>query len=160
MLCSWGLGLIQICGIVQSLSGQPTVEADGYYSTCACSSSGVLKCWGSGGNGRLGQGDTTPRGGDPTDMGDALPAVELGSGRSCVDAAVGNNHACALLDDGNMKCWGDNAQGQLGYGDTSTRGNSPCQMGDHLPNVDLNGETGLQLTAGTYFTCVILTGGG
>eukprot|EP00971_Amphidinium_carterae_P104508 2069540-Amphidinium_carterae.1 len=72
---------------------------------------------------------------------------------------MGNEHACALLDDGNVKCWGDNSGGQLGYGDTSTRGDDSNEMGDNLPNVDLNGETVLQLVAGNLVTCVIVTGG-
>eukprot|EP00971_Amphidinium_carterae_P269089 5338335-Amphidinium_carterae.1 len=60
MLCSWGLGFIQFCGIVQSLSGQPTVRTAGW-STCAFSPSGVLKCWGENTSGQLGQGDTAHR---------------------------------------------------------------------------------------------------
>ena len=41
-----------------------------------------------------------------------------GSGASCgitvVDLVAGHLHACAVLSDGTMRCWGDNAQGQLG----------------------------------------------
>eukprot|EP00971_Amphidinium_carterae_P135508 2684842-Amphidinium_carterae.2 len=129
MLCSWGLGFIQLCAIFQVLSGQLTVRLNtGAYTTCAISPSGVLKCWGHGNEGSLGQGDSAPIGDDPTDMGDNLPPVQLGIGRSCVDVSVGYFHACALLDDGNLKCWGDNHHGQLGYGDASDRGDNPCEM--------------------------------
>eukprot|EP00971_Amphidinium_carterae_P300415 5968909-Amphidinium_carterae.1 len=160
MLCSWGLGFIQFCGIVHTLSGQPTVRV-GYSSgvPCAISPSGVMKCWGRGYWGQLGQGDTADRGGAPTDMGDALPAVQLGSGRSCVDVSMSRLHACALLDDGNVKCWGQCGGGACGYGDGITRGDNPNEMGDRLPNVDLNGETVLQVAVGEYFSCVIVTGG-
>ncbi len=34
-----------------------------------------------------------------------------------------------------MKCWGENEEGQLGVGDTKTRGNTKKQMGDALPFV-------------------------
>jgi hypothetical protein len=37
-----------------------------------------LKCWGLNDHGQLGLGDTEVRGDGPGEMGDALPAVELG----------------------------------------------------------------------------------
>jgi alpha-tubulin suppressor-like RCC1 family protein len=33
-----------------------------------------------------------------------------------VQLAAGSTHACALLSDGTVRCWGDNGQGQLGGG--------------------------------------------
>ena len=41
-------------------------------------------------------------------MGDGLPAVDLGSGRSAKFIAAGAYHTCAQLDDGGVKCWGEN----------------------------------------------------
>jgi len=31
--------------------------------------------------------------------------------------AAGRAHACAVLDTGDVRCWGDNSRGQLGAGD-------------------------------------------
>ena len=36
-----------------------------------------------------------------------------------------------------MKCWGRNAYGELGYGDTQYRGDGPGSMGDDLPSISL-----------------------
>ena len=43
------------------------------------------------------------------------PAVDLGQG-TVVQLAAGAAHTCAVLLDGNLKCWGDNSHGELGYG--------------------------------------------
>ena len=54
-----------------------------------------------------------------------------------IGMAAGNYHSCALLGTGAIKCWGYNALGQLGLGDSTNRGTDPSQMGDALPAVDL-----------------------
>ena len=39
-------------------------------------------------------------------MGDDLPAVDLGLGRTGRQVSAGAWHSCALLDDDSVKCWG------------------------------------------------------
>ena len=63
-----------------------------------------LKCFGRGGY--LGYGDTVDRGNNGAAMGDALPFVSLGTGRHPVQIAAGHSHACVLLDNGDVKCFG------------------------------------------------------
>jgi E3 ubiquitin-protein ligase HERC3 len=127
---------------------------------CALLDNHDLKCWGSNGDGNLGLGDYDDRGDTPTNMGDALPAVSLGTGRTAVAIAVGNEHACAILDNHALKCWGLNWEGELGYGDYKTRGDSPGSMGDALPAIDVGtGHYAVTVAAGEYETCIILENG-
>ncbi|MEN9577128.1 MAG: hypothetical protein RJA70_137 [Pseudomonadota bacterium] len=51
------------------------------------------------------------------EMGDNLPAVNIGTGRTALALTAGNAHTCALLDNGAVKCWGENGYGTLGLGD-------------------------------------------
>ena len=46
------------------------------------------------------------------------PPVDLGTGRFATAVTAGRPTRCALLDNGSVKCWGVNAPGQLGLGDT------------------------------------------
>jgi len=93
-------------------------------------------------------------------MGDSLPAVQLGTGRSAVALALGEHHTCALLDDARVKCWGYNWFGELGQGDAKHRGIGVGEMGDNLPAVDLGvGRTAVQLAVGSVHSCALLDDG-
>jgi cysteine-rich repeat protein len=133
--------------------------ASGSASACALLGGGALKCWGANGYGKLGLGDQRSRGDDPDEMGEALPVVDLGPvGAKLV--AVGGEHACAVLKDGNVKCWGRNSSGRLGLGDTEARGDGPGEMGAMLPVVDLGTDRrATHIAAGGLHTCVVLDDG-
>ena len=64
--------------------------------------------------GQLGYGDREARGDEPGEMGDALPPVDLGAGRAALALETGGGHACAILDDHSVKCWGWNSLGWTG----------------------------------------------
>ncbi|MCA9676404.1 MAG: tandem-95 repeat protein, partial [Myxococcales bacterium] len=134
--------------------------AGGNSHVCALRNDGRVKCWGLNAYGNLGVGDTNSRGNEPNEMGTNLPYVDLGTGRTVVTLAAGGEHTCALLDDSTVKCWGYNYSGQLGLGDTVSRGNAPGQMGDSLPTIDLGtGRTVVQMDGGSEHTCAVLDNG-
>ena len=90
---------------VQGLGGVVTAIAVGLNHSCALLNDGTIKCWGSNNNGKLGDNSTTNR----------LTAVSvqnLGGVATAVQA--GAEHTCALLNDGTVKCWGNNNEAQLG----------------------------------------------
>ena len=77
-------------------------------------------------------------------------------GGSVVQVATGDFHTCALLTTGNVRCWGLNDLGQLGYGNTENIGDdeTPAEVGD----VPVGGSV-VQLEASENQTCAVLTSG-
>ncbi|RZI55049.1 MAG: RCC1 repeat-containing protein, partial [Pseudomonas sp.] len=67
-----------------------------------------LRCWGLNNKGQLGDGTTVTR----------VAPVLIPGMTGVSQIALGDNHTCALLNDGKVKCWGFNDKGQLGQGDT------------------------------------------
>jgi hypothetical protein len=124
-------------GAVTSPRNVATVSC-GFQHCCAISTSGSVKCWGLNDAGQLGLGDIVGRNGN-LGLGTSLPAVDLGTGRTAVSITVGGSSSCAALDDGSVKCWGDNSYGQLGYwtGTILPRGDEPGEMGNALPAAEL-----------------------
>jgi len=132
---------------VSGLSGVAAIEA-GWYHTCAILSEGVgVKCWGSNGNGELGDGTTIQRT-SPVDVVDG--GGEHLSGVSGISG--GASHTCALLSDGGVKCWGGNSFGQLG---------DMTNTGKFTP-VDVYGLSSgvVKISAGRGHTCALLSTGG
>jgi len=85
-------------------------------------------------NGLLGRGDNQSYGDDPGESIAALAPIDLGDTSPVVDIDF-EQHICAFLQNGKLKCWGDNSHGQLGYGHTNHIGDSPGEMGSNLPEV-------------------------
>ena len=107
-----------------NLGGDATMLALGRSHTCALMDDGGVKCWGRNLYGQLGRGDIAHIGDDeePADISN----IELDGTVTWISA--GDYHTCAVVDNHELRCWGFNDYGQLGYGDTILRGD------DELPS--------------------------
>ena len=93
---------------VLSIGGPASGVAAGQEASCALAG-GAVWCWGNG-----------PVNGDPS--GQRRPiAFVVGNTTGATALALRYSHACALIADGTVRCWGLNYQGQLGDGTTVQR---------------------------------------
>src|SRR5690606_10355992 len=80
-----------------------------------------------------------------------------------VKISLGKQVSCALSPDGEIKCWGLNENGQLGYGDTNNRGDESNEMGNFLPVIDLgDGQKAVDVQSHRHdgaVTCALLLDG-
>ena len=78
-----------------------------------------------------------------------VPLESQGTG-GIVSLAAGEYHSCAVQSDGTVLCWGSDRQGQLGIG-----------WGYEAPPTALAlPGSAFQVTAGDFFTCVLLSNEG
>lgn len=103
---------------VLGLSTGVSSVVSGTSHSCALTTLGGVKCWGSNSYGELGNGTTT---GSPT------PVDVIGLGAGVIALVSGNAHSCALLLGGGAKCWGSNFAGELGDG-TNTHRSTPVDV--------------------------------
>ncbi len=113
----------------------------GYSHTCSLTANGVTYCWGSNTAGELGNG--------AVNTGSAVPVLVSG-GQSFASLYPGGRHTCALTAAGSAWCWGGNARGQLGTGDTT---------GSARPRAVVGGLVFTQLTGGFSHACGLAASG-
>ncbi|MFK7873873.1 MAG: hypothetical protein AB8C84_12035 [Oligoflexales bacterium] len=129
----------------------------GNYHVCARLTDGSMKCWGWNPYGQLGQGDVENLGDIPSETGDGLAHVQLGTGRTAIGMSSGYFDSCALLDNNQVKCWGYNYSGSAGQGHTDAIGDDASEMGDNLSAVDLGtNRTALEIDSSRYHNCARL----
>ena len=129
---------------VSGLNSGVTNIAAGWGHTCALLADGGVKCWGNNQYWQLGDGTRTNYRSTPVGV------SGLSSGVGAI--AAGDEHTCALLTNGGVKCWGWNSDGQLGDGTITS----------HWTPVDVSGLGGgvTAIAAGGGHTCALLDGGG
>ena len=123
-----------------NVSGLPTgvvAVSTGVHDSCALTTSGGVWCWGVNTSGQLGNGTTTNS---------SLPVTPVGLESGVRSISVGYAHACALMTDGTVQCWGANGHGSLGNG-TRTTSLVPA------PVAGLSGI--LSISSGGVHTCVL-----
>ena len=125
---------------VQNLSHAQEI-AVGWGHTCARLSSGKVMCWGRNSSGQLGRGGTgsSSSSGTPKEVKNLSHAQEI---------ATGDNHTCARLSSGKVRCWGDNSSGQLGRGGTGSSSGTPKEV--------KNLSRAQEIVAGGSHTCARL----
>ncbi len=120
---------------------------------CALLDGGGVRCWGSPGTalGQPGVGGKTP---------DNMDDIDLGPGAKAVQVTASYQHACALLEGGDVRCWGWNAYGSLGlkksYNQLKELGKNEAPSS--MPAIDL-GMPAIQISAGGWQTCAVVQGG-
>lgn len=140
---------------VSGLSSGVSKVIGGGYHTCALTTAGGVKCWGSNLYGQLGNGSTTNS---------SVPVNVSGLTSGVTDISAGINHTCALMSAGGVKCWGENTYGKLGNGSAS--GPQTCNDGTNnvacsQTPVNVTGLAGTvtAVSAGVDHTCVLISGG-
>jgi len=134
--------------LVAGISTAKEVVA-GFLHTCALLQDNNVMCWGRNDAGQLGDG---------SGMNSFTPVAVTGLPANSVKAmGAGNSHACAILNDDSLRCWGNNTSGELGI-NNYTKQLAPVS----LTNI---GGKAVQMTGGGFgyggrvHSCVLLQGG-
>ena len=103
-------------------SANPVAAAGSWYASsvslaagdqfiCARLSTGRVDCWGDNTYGQIGDGHASG--------GYVASPAHVDGPTNAIQITAGSAHACAILADGTVRCWGNNNEGQLGNGQTS-----------------------------------------
>ena len=114
----------------------------GSSTNCAITPQGALYCWGENASGQLGA--------NVQDFSSATPVLVDGMSQGVTHVSVGINHVCAVQT-GAVKCWGNNAYGQIGAPTSQYSSSVPIQV----PNLT-SGVTAISVGGG--HTCAIHNG--
>jgi alpha-tubulin suppressor-like RCC1 family protein len=135
-----------------TLGGLATHIVAGGDHTCALmKTSGTLRCWGLNSSGELGRGNTAAIGDNETVA--SASDVPLGTGLVVKDMALAGGTTCVILSNGAIRCWGANANGQLGIGGSAAIGDN--ETISTLANISITG-TVRKIAAGDGFTCALM----
>ena len=125
-----------------------TTIAAGTYNGCAILENQSMVCWGDNEYGQLGDGTTD---------GSVVPIyVNVAANETPVEVTVGQVTACALMESGNIYCWGSGYYGKMGNGEP---------WGDDYVNTEMRqvllpeGQGGQTVSISGGHICTILDNG-
>jgi len=127
--------------VVGLTTGVTSVSA-GNAHTCALTTAGAVKCWGTGGAGQLG---------NRTNNGSSTPVNVYGLGSGVTAIAAGSGNSACAVHNGVAKCWGDGAYGKLGSNTSSS--NEPIPVSGSL------GTSVSSVALGTHHACALTSAG-
>ena len=123
------------------LAGRTVVaSAAGFSHSLALCADGTVAAWGSNSSGQLGNSGTTS-----SSVPVAVTATGVLAGKTVIAVAAGNAHSLALCDDGTVAAWGNNSDGQLGNGNTTSSSKPVAVTATGV----LAGKTVIAVAAGT-----------
>lgn len=126
-----------------------TMVSTGRDFACALIDDGAIRCWGKNNYGQLGIGSTSP-------SYSGLPqTVQLPVGRFALSIDAVEEHACAVLDDGSMYCWGNHKYGNMGTGQLLTSTNS--YISTPIPVELPPGKRVSLMAVGNEHSCALMT---
>jgi alpha-tubulin suppressor-like RCC1 family protein len=99
-----------------------TAIGGGYWFSCALLNTGGVSCWGRNDFGQLGNNSSAARSLVP------VGPIGLPGGATATAIGIGGEHGCAVLNTGDVSCWGRNSEGQLGDA-TTTLSRVPVMTG-------------------------------
>ena len=145
----WGADVDDQLGVVPHVLERPAPTAiaagavfasvaAGDAHSCGTGPDGLMRCWGNNDHGQLGLGSQS---------GTGLPTGLVAQFDFSLVAAGGDHTCASTTSTGQIVCWGSNASGELGLGDTTTTP-TPTAVLDAV-------EFTAAVTAGAAHTCAI-----
>ncbi len=134
---------------VDGLPSKATSIQAGYFHTCALLDTGEGYCWGLNTSGQLGDGL------NDFQFINYTPQKVHGLSNKIKQITLGQSHTCALLETGDIYCWGLNQNGQLG----SEVNYETTQPIDTPLKIESLGDKAYQISTGTSHTCALLNNG-
>jgi alpha-tubulin suppressor-like RCC1 family protein len=106
-------GIVDDASLASPVTGTGFIQVSaGAEHTCAVNNAGIAFCWGSDGYGKLGNGPTSGQKSDPQ----SVVGIDGSAGNYALQIEAGQQHTCAHLDDGSVRCWGYGGSGAVGDG--------------------------------------------
>lgn len=134
-------GVVQVVGLA---SGAKKITS-GRYHTCALTTAGAVKCWGSNSDGQLGSGSFDDS---------SVPVDVSGLSSGIKDITAGELHTCAILQDKTVACWGSNTFLQIGASPEQISGGRSAIPVEVLDTY----QSASDVDAGAFHTCAVLSG--